>query len=97
VLSSTLGARIRKRLPIRIEQLGCDPGNSVAAASCTVGRWFGDKLFVAFKRRIEAQERANVNANEVQGQYYLRRDLYLEMVGGDAGSGGLDLLWRRRW
>ncbi len=97
VLSSTLGARIRKRLPIRIEQLGCDPGNSVTAASCTVGRWFGDKLFVAFKRRIEAQERENVNANEVQGQYYLRRDLYFEMVGGDAGSGGLALLWRRRW
>jgi hypothetical protein len=97
VLSSTLGARIRKRLPIRIEQLGCDPGNSVTAASCTVGRWFGDKLFVAFKRRIDAQEREHVNANEVQGQYYLRRDLYLEMVGGDAGSGGLDLLWRRRW
>ncbi|HWO17927.1 MAG TPA: translocation/assembly module TamB domain-containing protein [Kofleriaceae bacterium] len=97
VLSSTLGARIRKRLPIKIEQLGCDPGNSVTAASCTVGRWFGEKLFVAFKRRVEAQEDDTVNANEVQGQYYLRRDLYLEMVGGDAGSGGLDLLWRRRW
>jgi len=97
VLSSTLGSRIRKRLPVRVEQLGCDPGNSVTAASCTVGRWFGDKLFVAFKRRIEAQENENVNANEVQGQYYLRRDLYLEMAGGDAGSGGLDLLWRRRW
>jgi TamB, inner membrane protein subunit of TAM complex len=97
VLSSTLGARIRKRLPIKVEQLGCDPGNSVTAASCTVGRWFGEKLFVAFKRRIEVQEDETVNANEVQGQYYLRRDLYLEMVGGDAGSGGLDLLWRRRW
>ncbi len=96
VLSSTLGTRIRKRLPIKIEQLGCDPGNSVTAASCTVGRWFGEKLFVAFKRRIETQDEA-VNANEVQGQYYLRRDLYLERVGGDAGSGGLDLLWRRRW
>lgn len=96
LLSSNLGARIRKRLPIKIEQLGCDPGNSVTSASCTVGRWFGEKLFVAFKRRIETLE-AGANTNEVQGQYYLRRDLYFEMVGGDAGNGGLDLLWRRRW
>jgi len=95
VLSSKLGGGIKKRLPVKIEQLGCDPRNSVTAASCTVGRWFGEKLFVAFKRRIDAQQQENTN--EVQGQYYLRRDLYLEMVGGDAGSGGLDLLWRQRW
>jgi hypothetical protein len=97
VLSSALGGRIRKRLPVKIEQLGCDPGNSVTGASCTVGRWFGEKLFVAFKRRIDVQQSEKVNANEVQGQYYLRRNIYLEMAGGDAGSGGLDLLWRRRW
>ncbi|HWU86129.1 MAG TPA: translocation/assembly module TamB domain-containing protein, partial [Kofleriaceae bacterium] len=95
VVSSALGARIRKRLPIKLEQLGCDLGSSVNAASCTAGKWFGEKLFVAFKRRIEA--RPGENVNEGQGQYYLRRDVYLEVVGGDAGSGGLDLLWRRRW
>ena len=95
VVSSALSTRIRKRLPIKIEQLGCDLGSSVSTASCTAGKWFGEKLFVAFKRRIEA--RPNENVNEGQGQYYLRRDVYVEVVGGDAGSGGVDLLWRRRW
>jgi autotransporter translocation and assembly factor TamB len=95
VVSSVLSTRIRKRLPIKLEQLGCDLGNSVSTASCTAGKWFGEKLFVAFKRRIDA--RLNENVNEGQGQYYLRRDVYVEVVGGDAGSGGVDLLWRRRW
>jgi autotransporter translocation and assembly factor TamB len=96
LVSSKLGRRVRKALPGKISVLRCEPGSSAVGASCTAGRWFGDRLFVAGKLRLDARTQLE-NTGEVQVQYYLQRELLLEGVGGDERHDGIDLLWRRRW
>lgn len=95
VLSGAIGGRVKKVLPVKIDVLRCDPGSSAAGASCTVGKWLGDKFFVAVKSRLEP--RPTENSNDAQFQYYLRQSFLLEGVVGDRSYHGADLLWRHRW
>jgi translocation and assembly module TamB len=96
LVSSKVARRVRKVLPGTLSVLRCEPASSAVGASCTAGRWFGDRLFVTGKLRLDARPQLE-NTGEVQVQYHLPRELLLEGVGGDGNHDGIDLLWRRRW
>lgn len=95
LLSTRLGKRLKRVLPVKLDLIRCDPGSSAAGASCTIGRWLSDNLFLAFKSRLEA--RPDENSGDLQLQWYFRREWLIEGVGGDRNHNGIDLLWRRRW
>lgn len=95
LLSTRLGKRLKRVLPVKLDLIRCDPGSSAAGASCTIGRWLSDNLFLAFKSRLEA--RPDENSGDLQLQWYFRREWLIEGIGGDRNHNGVDLLWRRRW
>lgn len=92
IISSMVGKRVKKVLPI--DTFRCEPGSSASGASCTVGYWIGENLFLAYKRR--AEPRADEDADEIQLQWHLKRGLLIEAAGFGSRVGG-DVLWRRRW
>ena len=93
--SSFLGARVKKYLPVKVDVIRCQPGSGMSGSSCTIGKWWSDRLFTSIKRKIDA--RPDENVNDINVQYYLKRDWIFELSGGDRNYNGTDLLWRKRW
>lgn len=76
---------------VPIDVLDIDP----AAEKLTLGKWLTNKIFLAYRRRFEAQDLEN--ANEAVMEYRFRRRWLLELSYGDQGTGGVDVLWNRRF
>lgn len=95
LLSQKIGRAANKVLPVKIDVFNCSVASTTTSAACTVGKWLGAKLFVAYKQHLE--NKPGENQYEGQVEYYLRHDVVLEGNVGDAGYDGLDLLWRHRW
>ncbi|HEX2687654.1 MAG TPA: translocation/assembly module TamB domain-containing protein, partial [Kofleriaceae bacterium] len=94
-LSGKLGREITRRLPIKVDALSCEPATTVTSASCTVGKWLSQQLFLAYRQHLEALP--DENTNDVQVQYRFGRKVLIEGTGGDRGHYGADFLWRHRW
>ncbi|MCX5745090.1 MAG: translocation/assembly module TamB domain-containing protein [Proteobacteria bacterium] len=94
-LSAKLNRTINRILPVKIDVLNCSAATNTTSAACTLGWWFTEKLFIAYKPHLEAKP--DENSNEAHVEYYLRHDVYLEGNAGDRSHHGLDLLWRHRW
>jgi translocation and assembly module TamB len=93
VIASMVGGEIkkalRKTLPIDTIQIGS--GKGISPGSVTIGKWLTPDLFVAYRRRFEAEELEN--ANEALFEYDIGKSWVLEGLYGDGGKGGADLLW----
>lgn len=83
---------VQEVLPIDVLRL--DTG-AEGRQSVYVGKWISDDLFVAYRYRTGTDELEN--ANEAQIEYKLTNRWSLEGTYGDRGSGGLDLLWVKRY
>jgi hypothetical protein len=94
VLSAKVARQAKKVLPFRIDTFNCDPGTSASGSNCKFGRWLTANWFVAYKQRIEP--RPDESPQEVQLQYYFRKNWLLEGAGFTERFGG-DILWRKRW
>lgn len=98
VLSARLGRQISRVLPVKIDALSCEPDPAATTAgsgSCTVGKWLSQRLFVAYRQRL--QPRADENTGDVQLQVRMGSKVLIQATGGDRGYYGADLLWRHRW
>ena len=98
VLSAHLGKQISKYLPVQVDALSCEPdpaGPSPPAGSCTVGKWLSDRLFVAYRQRL--QPRPDENTGDAQLQYRIAARSCSRAPAATAGTYGADLLWRHRW
>ncbi|MBX3155538.1 MAG: translocation/assembly module TamB domain-containing protein [Deltaproteobacteria bacterium] len=98
VLSSAVGRRLKKRLPYadQIDVLKCDfTTTATQGASCTVGKWFSPRAFVAVRPKLD-WSRPNENKAEGIGQYFVFDHWLLEGIFGDY-SKGIDILWNKRW
>jgi translocation and assembly module TamB len=93
--SSRLGRQVNKVLPIKVDALSCEPSTTATSASCTVGKWLSQRLFLAYRQHLEPL--LDENANDVHVRYRLGRKVLIEGTGGDRGHHGADLLWRHRW
>jgi hypothetical protein len=94
-ISGQLGRRISKVFPIQLDALSCEPATTATSASCSVGKWLSQRLFLTYRHPVEP--RPDENANDLQVQYRLGGKALIDMTGGDRGHLGLDLLWRHRW
>ncbi len=94
-LTGKLGREINKVLPIKVDTLSCEPATTVTSASCTVGKWLSQRLFLAYRQHLEPLP--DENANDVQFEYRLGPKVLIDGSGGDRGHAGADLLWRHRW
>lgn len=63
--------------------------------SVEVGRYLSPKFYVSYERQFGAEE--GENSNVVHGEYQLGRRWTVDGYYGDAQSGGLDLLWKKRF
>jgi hypothetical protein len=98
LVSGKLGRQISKVLPVQVDALSCEPAPAATTAtsgSCTVGKWLSQRLFLAYRQRL--QPRTDENTGDVQLQLRIGDRLLLEGTGGDRGYYGADLLWRHRW
>jgi translocation and assembly module TamB len=93
-LASKMQAVVRNVIPIDV--LKVDVADDQAAAEkLTVGKWLTERIFLAYRRRFEAQELEN--SNEAVIEYRFRRLWLLELTYGDEGTGGADVLWLKRF
>jgi translocation and assembly module TamB len=81
----------RSGLPIDALKVGTEAGSDKAVTYVTVGKWVTDRVFVAYRRRFEAE--VTENLNEGVFQHYFARDWMWEGVAGDRGTASVDLLW----
>jgi hypothetical protein len=99
VASSLVSQRIKgyigHYLPVKLDVMQFEAATASESAAFTIGKWLTAKLFVAYRRRTEAQP--DQNAGEAQLEYWLRQDTFLQGVAGDRGVHGLDLMWMKRW
>lgn len=94
-IANKLGGYVKKALRVDIDVVRYEAATASESAAVTVGTWLTRSLFLAYRRRLEAQP--DENANEAQVEYWLSRRLLLEGVTGDRAVSGLDLLWRKRY
>ena len=81
----------RSGLPIDAVKVGTEAGSEQAVTYVTVGKWITDRMFVAYRRRFEAE--VTENLNEGVFQHYFARDWMWEGAAGDRGTASFDLLW----
>lgn len=81
----------RSGLPIDALKVGTEAGNEQVVTYVTVGKWITDRMFIAYRRRFEAE--VTENLNEGVFQHYFARDWMWEGVAGDRGTASVDLLW----
>jgi autotransporter translocation and assembly factor TamB len=95
VLSSAVGKRLNKVLPVKLDVLTYEAGTSTSSGAVRAGTWISRKLFVAYRGHPEA--RPDENANEGEIEYYLPHNWILQGTAGDRGIGGGDMVHRWRW
>ena len=97
LLSREVNRRLKKVLPkqLQVDLFKCEPGSTTSSASCTLGKWVYDTIFVGYRQRV--QPRVDENNGDALLQWYFAREWILEGSGGDGGHNGVDVLWRRRW
>jgi translocation and assembly module TamB len=65
------------------------------AGSIRAGRYFGDKVYVGYVRRFDADVEQGENENEVQLEYEITKSWTLESRYGSAESWGGSLIWSK--
>lgn len=96
VLLDQLRSLAQDALPIdvlRLEENTTDSG--AKERRVVVGVWLTDDLFVAYRYGTAAD--IDDNSNQVEVQYRLGRRWRVEATYGDAGNGGVDILWVKRY
>jgi translocation and assembly module TamB len=61
-----------------------------------IGKYLGERLYVGYRRLIGSGG-DDRNANELRLEYRLTPRIVVESGFGDAGIGGLDLMWSYRY
>jgi hypothetical protein len=95
LLSQKAGKYLGRFLPVDFDVLRFEAATAGTSAAVTIGKWLTPKLFVAYRRRLEA--RPDENSGEGELEYYLGKRVLIEATVGDRGYHGADLLWLRRW
>ena len=93
--STKIGRRLKHYLPVSLDVLRCDPGAGQSGASCTLGKWVTEKIFLSYKQNLQA--RYDENTGDAALEWHWRPNWQLELSGGDRHYYGSDLLWRYRW
>jgi TamB, inner membrane protein subunit of TAM complex len=95
VVSSKLGRQLNKVLPIKVDALSCEPSTTATSASCTVGKWLSQRLFLAYRQHLAP--RGDESSRDAQVQIRMGRKVLIEGTAGEGERYGADLLWRHRW
>jgi len=92
LIAGQVGTALRRSgLPVDSLKVGTEAGSEKQVTYVTVGKWLTDRVFVAYRRRFEAD--VNENANEGVFQHFFARDWMWEGAAGDRGTASIDLLW----
>ncbi len=92
LIAGQVGTALRRSgLPIDALKVGTEAGNEQLVTYVTVGKWINDRMFIAYRRRFEAE--VTENLNEGVFQHYFARDWMWEGAAGDRGTASVDLLW----
>jgi hypothetical protein len=95
VASQAVGGFITKKLPVKIDVLRYESESTSSSAAFVIGRWITDRILLLLRTRTQAREDENTAESEVE--FWLGRRIILDVVGGNRGVVGADLLWTRRW
>ncbi|HEY0839105.1 MAG TPA: translocation/assembly module TamB domain-containing protein, partial [Vulgatibacter sp.] len=88
-VSQKLRQALGPRVPIQITTSQTSTGQTVVEAGTYVAR----NLYVGFVRNFLAEP--GENSNEVRAQYELSRTVGIQTRFGDAGNGGVEVVWEK--
>jgi len=83
---------------LRVEKAESTPEQAAAgllAERVEVGKYVSERLYVSYAHVFGATDAQN--ANEAQAEYHMTADWLAQTVFGDAGVGGVDAFWTRRY
>jgi autotransporter translocation and assembly factor TamB len=92
-VAGSVGEALAANLPVDVLSFELGPGGEVQRLEA--GTYVTPRLFVSVVRRLLAEP--DENRHEVQAEYELRRRVTLSTRYGDRQSGGVDLLYERRF
>ena len=95
LLLDQVRTRVKQALPFDTLAVDLGEGTDTGQANVTLGKWLTDQLFVAYAYHHGAARGENTSEGRLQYRFF--RSWLLEMVFGDRGNGGADVLWTRRW
>ncbi|HET6612296.1 MAG TPA: translocation/assembly module TamB domain-containing protein [Kofleriaceae bacterium] len=97
LLSGAIQSVIKSRLPIDAVRLGSDElGGGIDYVA--VGEWLTDDVFIAYRRRFDANRAGTVeNENEAALEYHFLDNWVLEASFGDQSVAAGDILWIKRF
>jgi autotransporter translocation and assembly factor TamB len=89
---------IQQVLPVDIDVFRVELEDASARAErLIVGKWITDELFLSYSHNFIASTTDNENSSEASLEYRFRKRWLIDAYIGDRGSGGLDLLWSKRF
>ena len=105
VVATTVLAKLADKLApqlgldvLRVERSSTTPEQTAAgllAERVEIGKYVSERLYVSYSHVFGAT--AAQNANEAQAEYHVSADWLAQTVFGDAGVGGVDAFWTRRY
>lgn len=94
ILSSRLGRRINKHLPVKFDTINYEAATSASSRAVRFGLRLSEKSYLVWRQRLEA--RPDENPGEIVFEYQIRSNMLFETTVGERATGG-DLLLRTRW
>jgi translocation and assembly module TamB len=94
ILSSRVGRRINKHLPVKFDAINYEAATAASSRAVRFGLRLSEKSYLVWRQRLEA--RPDENPGEVVFEYQIRPNMLFETTVGERAAGG-DFLLRTRW
>lgn len=98
LLTGAIESVIEDRLPVDAVRVGAGDDLDGGIAYVAVGEWITDDIFVAYRRRFDADQVGfQENENEAAIEWHFFENWMVEGRFGDEGVGAADILWIKRF
>ena len=95
LLMEQVRPRLKQALPFDTLAFDFGEGTDSGQANVTLGKWLTDRLFLAYAYHHGAGRDENTSEGLLRYRFF--KSWLLEMVFGDRGNGGADVLWTKQW
>jgi autotransporter translocation and assembly factor TamB len=91
LITAEVSNAIQRQLGLDVVSINLDPDRQ---ATLTIGNYIGRRLFVSYERAIDYSDFNTIQADRVNIEYQIGRNIYLITTQGVENENGIDLIFR---